>query len=106
MTVPGGLERVNYKTKKWTEEEQEVFYWELRFYGEGKGYKPGWAAVKYKNKFGVWPEWQHNGAMLVEAISRGTVLFIKKENRLWAKSQPPRLPLKTRSYRDAKDGVW
>jgi superfamily II DNA or RNA helicase len=34
----------------------EVFYQMLIRYGAEKGYKPGWAAVKYKEKTGVWPE--------------------------------------------------
>jgi superfamily II DNA or RNA helicase len=34
----------------------EVFYQMLIRYGAEKGYKPGWAAVKFKEKAGVWPE--------------------------------------------------
>ena len=34
----------------------EVFYQMLIRYGAEKGYKPGWASVKFKEKAGVWPE--------------------------------------------------
>lgn len=34
----------------------EVFYAMLINYGAGKGYKPGWAAVKFKEKCEIWPE--------------------------------------------------
>ena len=107
--VPGRLERVNHKNKKWTDEEREVFYFELRFYGTNRGYKPGWAAIKYREKFGEWPNWEANGCLIVDRISRGTELWIRRKNREWAKSQPPRVVqprlLTAQSYRDAKDGL-
>jgi hypothetical protein len=31
------------------------FFAELQYYGRTKGYKEGWAAIKYKEKFGVYP---------------------------------------------------
>jgi DNA repair protein RadD len=31
------------------------FYGELKFYGEQRGYKAGWASNQYREKFGVWP---------------------------------------------------
>ena len=34
----------------------EIFYAMLIHYGASKGYKPGWAAVKFKEKCSVWPE--------------------------------------------------
>jgi DNA repair protein RadD len=34
----------------------EVFYCMLKRVGAERGYKPGWASVKYKEKTGVWPE--------------------------------------------------
>jgi superfamily II DNA or RNA helicase len=34
----------------------EVFYAMLIYYGAGKGYKPGWASVKFKEKCEIWPE--------------------------------------------------
>lgn len=34
---------------------KEVFLGELQLYAREKGYRPGWAANQYKEKFGVWP---------------------------------------------------
>lgn len=34
---------------------KQAFYAGLKSYGEERGYKPGFAAVQYKEKFGVWP---------------------------------------------------
>lgn len=31
------------------------FYGQLKTHAEAKGYKPGWAAMKYKDYYGVWP---------------------------------------------------
>jgi len=36
-------------------EEKADFYGGLKWYGRSKGYKPGWAANQYREKFGVWP---------------------------------------------------
>ena len=37
--------------------EKAIFLAELKAYAAGHGYKPGWAAVKYKGRFEVWPDW-------------------------------------------------
>jgi hypothetical protein len=39
-----------------TIEERAVFYGELKGFAIEKGYKPGWAAMKYKDRFGYFPE--------------------------------------------------
>lgn len=38
-----------------TTEEKARFHAELKFIAEERGYAPGWAANKYREKFGVWP---------------------------------------------------
>jgi DNA repair protein RadD len=39
--------------------EQEQFHGELRWIATVRGYAPGWAAHKFREKFGVWPnDWQ------------------------------------------------
>ena len=37
--------------------ERECWHAMLICYGSERGYKPGWAACKYKEKFGSWPSW-------------------------------------------------
>lgn len=39
----------------WTWAEKERFFGGLKWYADNKGYQPGWAANKYKARFGVWP---------------------------------------------------
>jgi DNA repair protein RadD len=39
--------------------EQEDFYGELRWIASVRGYAPGWAGHKFKERFGIWPnDWQ------------------------------------------------
>jgi hypothetical protein len=37
--------------KRWTQAEHELFFMELKAYGAAHGYKPGWALMKYRDKF-------------------------------------------------------
>ena len=41
--------------KQYTTEQKQQFYSGLIGYAKERGYKRGWAAHKYKTKFGVWP---------------------------------------------------
>ena len=41
--------------KEITYEQKQTFLSELLLHGKLKGYKKGWAANKYKERFGVWP---------------------------------------------------
>jgi len=50
--------KTNDKLFPYTYEEKARFYAQLRGYGIAKGYKPGWAKLKYREKFGgAWPDW-------------------------------------------------
>lgn len=56
--VDGELAELKQKkadNKNLTMEQKSDFYAQLRHYCWQKGYKPGWAANKYREKFGVWP---------------------------------------------------
>lgn len=41
--------------KKTTREDREKFYGMLKYYERQKGYKAGWAAHKFRERSGVWP---------------------------------------------------
>lgn len=41
--------------------EKQQFYSEMLCYAKMKGYKPGYAANQYRDKFGVWPRSLHEG---------------------------------------------
>jgi hypothetical protein len=59
-----------------TIEERAVFFGELRAYGTEKGYKSGWASMKYKDRFGDWPP-RHVQATPEMECSSETLLWIK-----------------------------
>lgn len=48
------------QNREWTREQKEQFYAELLGYSKQKRYAQGWAAHKYRAKFGVWPN-AHSG---------------------------------------------
>lgn len=84
--VPGQLKKVGTK-KNWSYEEQKVFLSELKGYGMDKGYRPGWAAAKYKDKFGMWPLRSMDSVPAAGVISSGTLSYIRSRNIAWAKSK-------------------
>jgi DNA repair protein RadD len=61
------------------------FYQELKCYGVNRGYKPGWIAYKFKEKFGHWP----NGLEHLPPIdpSPTTFSWIKSRQIAFAKAQ-------------------
>lgn len=84
--VPGMLKKVGTK-KTWSYEEQKVFLSELKGYAVDKGYKVGWAAMKYKDKFGEFPPRTMDRVDPADVISPGTLNFIRSRNIAWAKSK-------------------
>jgi superfamily II DNA or RNA helicase len=52
--VPGELRELEAANRKLHIDNQD-FYSQVLFYAKTRGYKDGWAAHKYKEKFGVWP---------------------------------------------------
>jgi len=42
--------------EKFTKEDKQQWYAELKHYAEDRGYKQGWVSHTYKDKFGVWPK--------------------------------------------------
>jgi superfamily II DNA or RNA helicase len=44
------------KLEKYTKEQKQDFYSELLYIQKDKGYKPTWASVLFKKKFGDWPD--------------------------------------------------
>jgi DNA repair protein RadD len=75
------------KAREWTIEERETFLSELKAYTQAHGYKPGWASLKYKEKFGDWPprEIEHTPAALI--ISPTVTMWIRSRQIAFAKSK-------------------
>jgi superfamily II DNA or RNA helicase len=58
ISIAGELEELEAANRKLHKSNTE-FYAELVYYGRLKGYKDGWAAHKYKEKFAVFPKGLH-----------------------------------------------
>jgi DNA repair protein RadD len=82
--VPGKIQ-VKGKDRVWTQAEKESFYAQLLGYAHQHGYKDGWAANKFRDKHGSWP----NGMKHVRPVepSFEVVSWIKAMNIRWAKSR-------------------
>jgi DNA repair protein RadD len=66
--------------------EQQVFYGELRYYATERGYKPGWAAQKFKARCDRWPprDWESSPPCTPSPKTRS---WIKSQQIAWAKSK-------------------
>jgi hypothetical protein len=67
--------------------DRQQFFCDLKGYALEKGYKPGWAAQKYKTKFKVWPPREFDSVPPAREVSPKTRSWIKSEMIRWAKSK-------------------
>lgn len=78
-TADGDLVRIGKKLLDKLPEgwpSHEVFYAMLIGYGASKGYKPGWASVKYKEKVNEWPErhWMNMASVPMSPIIKNWII--------------------------------
>jgi superfamily II DNA or RNA helicase len=81
------VELTDRRTAKAVEEARNKvrFYQELKGYAVTRGYRSGWVAHKFKEKFGHWPNGlDHNQPL---EPSRSTASWIKSRNIAWAKAR-------------------
>ena len=74
----------NKRNKCATIQDKQYFYSQLLGYAESKGYNQGWAANKYREYFGVWPNRMKKEA--VEPAAQVTS-WIRHCQIKWAKGQ-------------------
>lgn len=67
--------------------EKEALLGELKGFAREKGYKDGWAANKYREKTGVWPNDPRVKYASARSPSAGTRSWIKSSQIRWAKSK-------------------
>jgi superfamily II DNA or RNA helicase len=83
VNVPGELTELEI-TKREVLSENQKFYSELLYYSKMRGYKEGWAAHKYKEKYGAFPRGLHTNPLATTSKTSG---WIKSKNIAWAKSK-------------------
>ena len=69
-------------------DDRQSFYSQLIFIANDRGYNRGWAAHKYKEKFGVWPRNLKEVTMIPEMK---TLNWIRSRQIAWAKSKKRRV---------------
>src|SRR5215467_2122320 len=70
----------------YSEGEKRKFFAQLRAYATMKDYKPGWAAYKFKEKFGGFPPWAWNDTP-TEPPGAEVLSYIKSSLSQWLVSQ-------------------
>jgi superfamily II DNA or RNA helicase len=89
VEVTGG-HKLNGKRRRpedWSPMQRLQFFAELKAYSAEHGYKPGWAAFKFKEKFGNWPPRDFEHVAPAEMMSAPTISWIRSRNIAWHKSK-------------------
>jgi superfamily II DNA or RNA helicase len=84
MTGDRAATRAN---REWPMASKAQFFAELLHYGEARGHKQGWAAFKYREKFGVWPNSPEIRYATPRPPSTATLAWIKSRNIAFAKAR-------------------
>lgn len=87
--VPGEMEEIAARTAK-EREMRRLWLAELAGIACERGYKPGWAAMQFKTKFGSWPK----GMDDVQPVppSMPVLKWVKSQQIRWAKSAHRAVP--------------
>jgi DNA repair protein RadD len=78
---------VRRKPEDWTENDRKIFFSELKAYALMHEYKPGWAAMKYKEKFKQWPPRWFDSVPAATVLSPTVALWVRSRNITWHKSK-------------------
>lgn len=71
--------------REWTADEKIAFYGELKQLGVDRGYKPGWADAKYRERLAVWPNAYKHAPL--RQPTRETLAWVQHTQIRWAKSR-------------------
>lgn len=70
-----------------TPADRVQFLSELKAWGDIKGFKPGWAAVQYKERFGGWPPWSMKSVAPSMNVGAETMGYINQRKKEWKKAK-------------------
>jgi DNA repair protein RadD len=76
----------NAGASRYSETDRTSFFQQLRAVQQMRGYKHGWAAHKYKDKFGLFPPWSYNDLPPI-APSDAVLRWVRSRNIAFAKAQ-------------------
>ena len=81
----GDLVEMTPKRVRADSAEKGLMFGQLRHYAQTRGYADGWAANKFRERYGVWPDRYHN-APLVQPTPT-TLSWIKSRQIAWVKGK-------------------
>jgi superfamily II DNA or RNA helicase len=85
---PGEIPKIKKGPKReWTMDEKARFYGELKTYAGGHGYKDGWCANKYREKFDCWPNHPSIKSHPAIPVTMETAMWIKSQQIRWIKGK-------------------
>lgn len=73
--------------RRWSVEAKAAFHAELKAYARRKGYKPGWAAHKYRERLGCWPNDSRVRDVSAREPSDETLAWIRSRQIAFAKAK-------------------
>jgi DNA repair protein RadD len=80
QSVPGEMEELGAGNR----DDRQKFYSQLLYISNDRGYNRGWAAHKYKERFGVWPRGLEEKTLVPDLKIMN---WIRSRQIAWAKSQ-------------------
>jgi hypothetical protein len=80
QSVPGEMEELGAGNR----DDRQAFYSQLLYISNDRGYNRGWAAHKYKERFGVWPRGLEEKTLIPDLKIMN---WIRSRQIAWAKSQ-------------------
>jgi superfamily II DNA or RNA helicase len=69
-----------------TSDQRKEFFAQLRAIAQLRGYKDGWTAHKFRERFGAFPPWEYK-ELKPATPSEATFRWVKSRNIAWAKSR-------------------
>lgn len=75
------------RPEDFSEQERKTFFAELKAYAIMHEYKPGWAAMKFKEKFREWPPRWFDSIPPATVLSPTVALWVRSRNIAWHKSK-------------------
>jgi DNA repair protein RadD len=73
------------KPKRIGKTDEAFFFGELKAFGQRMGYKPGWPAVQFKERFGVWPRAYEKAPL--QRVSTETLVWIRERQLAYKEQQ-------------------
>ncbi|QPF87008.1 DEAD/DEAH box helicase [Bradyrhizobium genosp. L] len=87
IEIAPGQSAPKQKRGAWSEVERQKFFAEMKAYAQTKGFKPGWAAIKFKERYKEFPPRSFDRIPPAAEVSPVVSSWIRSRNIAFAKSK-------------------